>query len=338
MSNAFFQNSFYIGNTFNAILYGKRSISTTPHSLICITGVELMLYAKTMHTYATSDSRHERSSRFFMFFSTILLILITIFMAGQSILGEEMWIVNANYPGGSAAYLANYASVWYQTMGTTASIILQLMSDGLLVSTSQILNRDVMNTYYFVDLPVLGCLAGPENHHFPFFPMAGDFGWVYIILSAHKGSNWIILAFGILELYVSGTPNANFFVGLAAHIGLTYVATSIGLNVLVTSLICGRILYYARVAQRQLGPAIAETYFSIATIIIESALPYTLCGVAFLVSFGLNSEISILFLSFYVMFTASAVFSNCLTCVLTAFSVRVTPDAHSSGSIRKGME
>ena len=309
----------------------------TPHSLICIAGVELMLYAKTMHTYATSDSRHEKSARFFMFFSTVSLILITIFMVGQSILGEEMWIVNVNYPGGSAAYLAAYASVWYQTMGTTASIILQLMSDGLLVSTSQTTNRNVVNTRCFVDLPMLGCLAGPENHHFALFPMAGDFGSVYIILSVHKSYNKIVPAFGILELYVSGTPNANFFVGLAAHIALTYAATSIGLNVLVTSLICGRILFYARFAQKQLGPAIAETYFSIAAIIVESALPYTLCGVAFLVSFGLNSEISILFLSFYVMFTASAVFPDPLPCVLTTFSVSVTPDAHSSGGIWKGM-
>jgi hypothetical protein len=44
-----------------------------------------------------------------------------------------MWIVNAGFEGGSAAYLAMYASVWYQTMGTAASIMLQLMSDALLV-------------------------------------------------------------------------------------------------------------------------------------------------------------------------------------------------------------
>jgi len=134
-----------------------------------------MLYAKTMHTYATSNSRHERSGRFFMFFSTVLLILITIFMAAQSILGEEMWIVNADYPGGSAAYLAAYASVWYQTMGTTASITLQLMSDGLLVSTSQTPGRSAMNTIFFVDLSMRSCLAGPENHDSSLFLMVGDF-------------------------------------------------------------------------------------------------------------------------------------------------------------------
>ena len=57
--------------------------------------------------------------------------------------------------------------------------------------------------------------------------------------------------------------------------------------------------------KKQFGPALAETYFSLAAIIVESALPYTLCGIAFVISYGLNSEISILFLSLYAMFMAS---------------------------------
>jgi len=38
-------------------------------------------------------------------------------------------------------------------------------------------------------------------------------------------------------------------------------------------------------------------------IIVESAMPYAVAGIAFLVSYGMASEISILFLSIYVMFT-----------------------------------
>ena len=138
MSTALFQNSFYIGNTFNWILYGKWYLVVSRRSTFFTgnAGVNLVLYIQTMRIYATSNSTHKKSTRFFMSFSTAMLILITIFVIVQSIFGQEMWIVNANYPGGSAAYLATYASVWYQTMGTTASVILQLMSDGLLVSTA----------------------------------------------------------------------------------------------------------------------------------------------------------------------------------------------------------
>jgi len=98
------------------------------------TGVELVLYIKTIQALLRPGTKHIRTNRFFMIFSTALLFLITIFVAVQAVFGQEMWIVNAGFEGGSAAYLAAYASVWYQTLGTTASIILQLMSDALLVS------------------------------------------------------------------------------------------------------------------------------------------------------------------------------------------------------------
>ena len=65
--------------------------------------------------------------------------------------------------------------------------------------------------------------------------------------------------------------------------------------------------------QKHLGPALAETYFSLAPIIVELALPYILCGIAFVISYGLNSEISILFLSLYAMFMVSAGFFELLT-------------------------
>ena len=124
------------------------------------------------------------------------------------------------------------------------------------------------------------------------------------MLFVHRGHDDTISVLGILDLYVSGIPNANFFEGLAVHINVTYVAVSISLNLLLTSLICGRVLYYAHTLQKQLGPGVAETYFGVAAIIIESALPYTLSGMAYVVSYGLNSEINILFLSLYVMFMA----------------------------------
>lgn len=69
-----------------------------------------------------------------MIFNTAMLFLITIFVAVQAVFGQEMWIVNAGFEGGPAAYLASHSSVWYETLGTAASIILQLMSDAFLVS------------------------------------------------------------------------------------------------------------------------------------------------------------------------------------------------------------
>ena len=73
-----------------------------------------------------------------LLFSTVLLLLNTVFVATESAFGEEMWVVNANYPGGQDAYLEAFASVWYQTFGTAASIVLNLFSDALLVCACQL--------------------------------------------------------------------------------------------------------------------------------------------------------------------------------------------------------
>ncbi|KAL6306350.1 hypothetical protein BKA93DRAFT_729653 [Sparassis latifolia] len=255
ISDPLFQNAYYIGNNFNGILYG----------------VELVLYVTSMKTLLESRKRHKKASDlFFMWFSTTLLVLTTIYMAVESVFGEEMWIVNAEFPGGDGAYLATYASVWYQTMGTAASFALNLLSDGLLIYR---------------------CYVVWNDRRVIVFP-----GILYI------GT----LGLGIAQLYASGVPSGDFFAGVAADLGLAYYATTVGLNVIVTSLICGQILFWARRTRVVLGEDAARTYTGVAAILIESALPYTLCGIALLVSYGLNSEISILFLSLYVMSTCIA--------------------------------
>lgn len=74
-------------------------------------------------------------------------------MAVQAIFGEEMWIVHADYPGDAAAYLQEYASVWYQTMGTTASVALNLLADRLMVSHH--LHQTLRSFQSSIDLPLL---------------------------------------------------------------------------------------------------------------------------------------------------------------------------------------
>ncbi len=96
----------------------------------------MLYFASTAIILRNKDPRNEKSFRLFLYLSTGLLLMITIYVAVQAVFGQEMWIVHANYPGGSAAYLADNAAVWYQTLGSAASVVLNLMSDGLLVSSN----------------------------------------------------------------------------------------------------------------------------------------------------------------------------------------------------------
>lgn len=108
---------------------------------------------------------------------------------------------------------------------------------------------------------------------------------------------------GILVCYYSGVPNADFFAGLASRLDLSFRCVVIGLNVMVTVLICGRIIYFSKDLREVLGEDASRTYTGAVSIIVESALPYTLSGIAYVVTTGLNSPLSIFFLSVYGMFT-----------------------------------
>jgi hypothetical protein len=55
----------------------------------------------------------------------------------------------------------------------------------------------------------------------------------------------------------------------------------------------------------------SSDHFGLVAILVESALPAALTGIAYLVSFGLNSQISILFQAIYGMTTVSLLFLIC---------------------------
>jgi hypothetical protein len=144
--------------------------------------------------------------------------------------------------------------------------------------------------------------------------------------------------FGILDLITSGSPNGNFYEGLAARVGLVYFSLTIGLNVITTCLICGRIMFYARRVRNHLDLEVSMAYFTTVAIVVESALPYTLFGIAFLVSFGLDSDTSILFLSLYGMFTVSDDGYLVRSSVDSYFLVHFPPNANSSRCKATGVE
>ncbi|EIW52707.1 uncharacterized protein TRAVEDRAFT_53147 [Trametes versicolor FP-101664 SS1] len=247
-----FQNAFYIGNNFNTIFYG----------------IELAVYVLTIRALRHPGRRSSSmGDMFLVLFSTVLLLLNTIFVATEAVFGEEMWIVNADYPGGQNAYLVDFASVWYQTFGTAASILLNLLSDAFLIYRCYIV---------WADLRII------------LFPSV-----LYLAT----------FALGIAQLVASGIPHADYFAGFAQKLGTAYTSTIIALEIIVTALIYARLLRLARTCG---SSAAARRYTSGAAIFIESMALSTLCGIAYLVPYAMGSDISIFFLSVYVMSTCLA--------------------------------
>lgn len=132
-----FQHALYIGNNIQNILYGEhQSFQASPRlrTLTADTGVELVLYIKTMQLLLGRGTKRKKSDIFYACFSSMMCFLITIWVATQALFGEEMWIVHRTYQGGPSEYWADHISAWYMDFGTTAVITLQLMTDGLMVS------------------------------------------------------------------------------------------------------------------------------------------------------------------------------------------------------------
>ena len=164
------------------------------------------------------------------------------------------------------------------------------------------------------DLPMLYRLQQLFGLDFPIYPLDRNSGYV-LTSRIHHPLLTIFLpfpcscsVFGIIELYYAGIPSGNFLVGLAAHIGVTYISISVGLNVALSAMISIRIadLGLADPFTRNTVRGVEKMrYAGTIPIIAESALPYALAGIACVVSYGLQSGISSFFLSIWVMFTVS---------------------------------
>ncbi len=94
--------------------------------MLCFLTTEAMTRKRSAH--------RARSDFLFMTFNGVSLVLITIYVATEAVFGQEMWIENTGYTGGQDVYLRDHVSVWYQTLGTSACIVLNLLNDALMVS------------------------------------------------------------------------------------------------------------------------------------------------------------------------------------------------------------
>jgi len=244
-STSILENSFYVGSYLSGILYG----------------VELILYFMTIYAvWKTPSCRRSKSDRFFSLYSTVLLAMMTIDISTNAFWGQQMWITDRDKPGGVLAFIANEESVWYQTFGTTSSIVLILMGDALLIYRCFVIWG---SNWWIIVLPILVYLGN--------------------------------VALGILVLITAGTPGGQTFSGKTLDFGTPLYSMAISLNIILTSLICGRLLYISKWVRQVLGPESAAVYTGVIAILIESAVPYSVCGIIFLIPYVRGSQTSVAF-------------------------------------------
>jgi len=97
-------------------------------------GVEVIFYLRTMRILLARRRKPYQFDVFFAAFSTVMFLLITSWIAADARLGEILWLQDRNYPGGPMAYLISPSMRPYNHYDAAVTIILQQMTDGLMVS------------------------------------------------------------------------------------------------------------------------------------------------------------------------------------------------------------
>jgi hypothetical protein len=92
----------------------------------------------------------------------------------------------------------------------------------------------------------------------------------------------------IMTVVEGAVPGTAQLKGKPALLAVPWFALSLCLNVIVTSMICFRILRVRALTRATLSPEVSKMYTSIATILIESAVPFSILGVGLVITVAMN--------------------------------------------------
>ncbi len=96
--------------------------------------------------------------------------------------------------------------------------------------------------------------------------------------------------------YQSGRPDRNLYSQFSRYVGTIYYGTSLGVNVLLTILIIWRLLLYRKTILSTLPAHCTKDHLSVATIVIESLLLYSIFALPFIVTYTLNNPMNQVFM------------------------------------------
>ncbi|KAG2355111.1 hypothetical protein BDR07DRAFT_1474179 [Suillus spraguei] len=229
-------------------LYIGNTITTTVYGGI------LFLYAYSTYLLMSSiKPATRRRTLFYIYFGGLLLLLLTISAATNVAFGELMWIEKRNIPGGPAAFFADNLAAWYNVFGTAADCLANILTDGLLLYRCYIIWGSNLRVVVIPAIIYLGSAA-----------------------------------MAIMTVIESAMPLSNLWQGLTAQFGISWVALTVGFNVIVTGLIISRLLFFHRKVRSILSDEQRSTYTGTAAIMVESALPFTVLGIVYLVTYILG--------------------------------------------------
>nr|GAT60887.1 predicted protein [Mycena chlorophos] len=225
-------NSLRCPNAFAAILYG----------------LQLSLYFQSVYYLKIGMNKDtQKANAFYIVFSTVLLILLTLATAANLWFGEAIWIEHRDVEGGPMAYFSENIAAFYNTLGTAADVTANVLGDGLMLARCFMFWKHMKVVMIIPTLVYLGSVA-----------------------------------MGITTTIQSGLPNGDLFKGVTVNFGISWLSLTITFNILVTAMIVGRLLWLQNKMSSVLSIEVSKRYTGLLAVLVESALPFTLLGIAYL--------------------------------------------------------
>ena len=100
-----------------------------------VQGIELVLYFKTIRIFFARRRNPHKTDAFYAIFSSVMVLLVTIWILATSLFSLDMWLLDRTYPGGPMALVSS--STVTRCFMLVLSVIVQQISDGLMVRPTQ---------------------------------------------------------------------------------------------------------------------------------------------------------------------------------------------------------
>jgi len=232
-------------------------------------GVEMFMCMFSTYLILSLPPSARRGRTIYLIIGVLILALLTVTVITDAVFLEFMWIDHRDAPGGPLGYLAANSAIWWQTLGTATEQLVNYLGDGLLMYR---------------------CFVIYNNNR-----------WVLVFPALlYLGS----LSMGIMTLVQSSIPGSDFFAGETVNFGVPWAALSVTLNFTLTCLITARILIARRNARKYLQGNGMDVYTGLASILVESSLPFSFLGIVFAITYGKNLDQGPTFLFIWSAFAA----------------------------------
>ncbi|ESK86671.1 hypothetical protein Moror_9670 [Moniliophthora roreri MCA 2997] len=226
-----------------------------------IYGILLYTACSSVHLLATGHARSRRNRIFFIGYIIVMVICMTFAMASNALAGQMMWIEHRDMEGGPLAYYLATAANWTNVTGTALDMFGNFMGDLLLLYRCYIIWSSSITV---IVLPSLIFLAST--------------------------------AMAIISCVQSALPGSSFFANNTINFAIPWIALTCGLNAILTGLITARLLVARHRLKAILGSNEHSTaYTSAVSIIVESALPFSILGIIFAILLGKGNTVYMIF-------------------------------------------